>query len=861
MNVKKTIRKLVALGTGATMVGATIMGAMADLSTYPAPFVKDGVVDTLIVVGANAKTMDTLGAIDIAASLQAVAVTPIATGNVAGTTTITGDSVEMSRGSDTLELNETIGSVRQTLTEGELNALAGGTITAGGKTTKFNQYLRFDFTDADGTQAYSGLANYYEDEDQNIGDFLKFVADAYMFEYQLEFAEGLQSDVDPATTLEDIEDEALSIFGTDYTVVDTVVGTNQDITLKLMGGEVTDTLGEGETKTYTINGADYEVTAVFISDATTQSVKFSVNGELTKELNEGDTDLVQGDMEIGVRAILTNQREGIAEFYLGANKIELRDTSFTDDNFYQGVDIGGESVTEARVKIKAQMVTDADSDGVPDLDDKISISSIYYQVYADAPDGGDIYIPPGHGLREYVEEPAALLNPTWDIKYEGLTDVEVYEVGFDAKGKDEYNLVFTNTGGLEYNIPLLEAVGTTNYLGDRNGQLFFVEGDHNVSNTTYASYMMNRRDMFVVSDRNDEAGITRVLKFDSIDSANNQILLTDMAAGSLKYTYTGTPLANGTASTAGLATFTVGTETYSLWVCGNATTGAAEYRLLVDLDGDGILSQNNTVNITTMGGLLLEPQMIVAGRLLQNRDSKATGIWQGGREGLNITTRILQKLYDENGPDNGNADETNTIEIRRSASDQVDLAVWSGGYVTLYDDPENDDWQYGMTPFGAFYKYHNPSTSTEANELFIDMPKVQRTPQVFVTAGVVTTSRTTTGGDGAVVVNPTTVGIGVLDSDVTVGQGNLIVIGGPCVNTIAQELMENPENCAEGFEPGKAVIKLYDDENALLVAGYGWEDTLGACYVLKDYAEYELAGTEMEVVVADLDSIEVNRVE
>ena len=227
MNVKKTVKKLVALGTGATMVGATIMGAMADLSTYPAPFVMDGVVDTMIVVGATAKTMDTLGAIDIAASLQATAVTPAGTGSSGGTVTLTGDNVAISRSSDMLEMNESLGDVRKTLGANDLKALSGGTITAGGRTTKFNQYIRFNFTDPAGVGQNSGAVVYEENSDTNdIGDWLKFEGGIYMWEYQLEFTEGLQSDIDTAGTgLEDIEDETISIFGTDYTIVDTTITT------------------------------------------------------------------------------------------------------------------------------------------------------------------------------------------------------------------------------------------------------------------------------------------------------------------------------------------------------------------------------------------------------------------------------------------------------------------------------------------------------------------------------------------------------------------------------------------------------------------------------------------------------------
>ena len=50
MRLRKAIKRIVALGTGVTMVGATILGAMAaaDLSSYPAPFVEDGAFNGLI---------------------------------------------------------------------------------------------------------------------------------------------------------------------------------------------------------------------------------------------------------------------------------------------------------------------------------------------------------------------------------------------------------------------------------------------------------------------------------------------------------------------------------------------------------------------------------------------------------------------------------------------------------------------------------------------------------------------------------------------------------------------------------------------------------------------------------------------
>ncbi|MCH8035405.1 MAG: hypothetical protein IH950_16825 [Bacteroidetes bacterium] len=43
MKVKRMVKRILALGTGATMLGATMMGALAaDLSDYPDPWVTDG---------------------------------------------------------------------------------------------------------------------------------------------------------------------------------------------------------------------------------------------------------------------------------------------------------------------------------------------------------------------------------------------------------------------------------------------------------------------------------------------------------------------------------------------------------------------------------------------------------------------------------------------------------------------------------------------------------------------------------------------------------------------------------------------------------------------------------------------------
>ncbi|MEM3450762.1 MAG: hypothetical protein QW439_04365, partial [Candidatus Woesearchaeota archaeon] len=64
-----------------------------------------------------------------------------------------------------------------------------------------------------------------------------------------------------------------------------------------------------------------------------------------------------------------------------------------------------------------------------------------------------------------------------------------------------------------------------------------------------------------------------------------------------------------------------------------------------------------------------------------------------------------------------------------------------------------------------------------------------------------------------------------------------------------------------GFEPGKAFIRLYEQNGkvAILVAGYEGEDTLRASRVLADYKKYGLSGTSVEVTGTSLTDITVSK--
>ncbi|HIH42140.1 TPA: hypothetical protein HA246_00685 [Candidatus Woesearchaeota archaeon] len=83
---------------------------------------------------------------------------------------------------------------------------------------------------------------------------------------------------------------------------------------------------------------------------------------------------------------------------------------------------------------------------------------------------------------------------------------------------------------------------------------------------------------------------------------------------------------------------------------------------------------------------------------------------------------------------------------------------------------------------------------------------------------------------------------------------NLIIVGGACANSVAAFLYGYPEDCTQGYEYGKAKIKLFDHKNgkyALLVAGLTDEDTRAAAQVVANYKEYKDAFVGNELVVTD----------
>ncbi|MCD6589660.1 hypothetical protein J7K74_00535, partial [Candidatus Woesearchaeota archaeon] len=169
----------------------------------------------------------------------------------------------------------------------------------------------------------------------------------------------------------------------------------------------------------------------------------------------------------------------------------------------------------------------------------------------------------------------------------------------------------------------------------------------------------------------------------------------------------------------------------------------------------------------------------------------------------------------------------NEIEGFGTKGDAEDTDITYGATPVKFGDWDGD----ALTEYGVVFK--DVKNNLDDDEVVMEIPDDRVEAVVSVAPGQATA---TSSEVMTQVVNPLPSDIAILDTDYT--SGPAIVVGGPCVNTLAAELMGNPETCTEGFEPGYGLIKLFPDKDTILVAGYYAEDTQAAVKVLENYENY-----------------------
>ncbi|MBI2627547.1 hypothetical protein HYW72_01305 [Candidatus Nomurabacteria bacterium] len=861
MRFQKAIKRMIALGTGAIMVGSSVFGA-ADLANFPAPFVKDGKFSGVLIVGDKAAAEDVIGISDVISSLQFAATKKVTTTSAADVT-VEGDFWKVGTSAKRLELSEDLatGSSREILSnitsyiqKGDLKALDSGTVTNNKVTSPYNQYFYLLGGSAQSNMD-SGYAVYSENDDDVSADFLYFKSGREIGRYLLEFTTALESDVDDSAGsssstglfLTDFQDVDITMFGKKYTIVTAkrTTTTGDNVVLTLMGGAGKDTLLEKQTKTYTIGGKVYEVTLQFV-DA--DEAQFVINGQTSRKMKDGDTDKLSDGTTIGVTDVLYQDYAGgihSATFFIGANKLELKDTNINDLASSNALKVDDDTIDDALVTIEGS-----------DDNSTFKISRIHINMSAD----DNFFVPAGGKLSETIKaeggasaEPQVLFTQNWDIEYRGLSKETTEKVRIRTSGSSEYHLEFYDGDNNKVDLPIAKApTGSQLLFGEQSGRAL-----QNKENST-----ISKDDYVVVADstssRKRGERATYALQYKGADkvTADNPLLkFKNLGTGNTieqsfsNSSVTSTIGPDGTNTLTKLATLKIGGSDFTVYSV--AGIGSNDFGVTIDLNADGsILAGTAGATNST------EPVIITSKSGLEINVTNETGTTGSDQSDIVFVTF---RMPDES-RDGSSRDSIETLKptVMRwnitAASAKVQMAqdtTTETNRLNLRTPSGETNIAYGYDSYGTKYTYETPTNDPAT--IMLEVPHKQRVPLVYITAKGASFGEVGATTTEAVTVQRIEVGAAKLASEVSnVMAQNTILVGGPCANAAAATVLGNPTDCTAGFEPGVGRIELFEHSNgnvAMLVAGYGAVDTRNAAAVVANYKDYKssLKGTKVTV--------------
>lgn len=446
-----TLKKIGSVALGATMLAATLCGALAqDLNTLPGPFVtKDGKFDAFIVVGEKASSEDVVGAVDIGASMQ-FEMKKESSVSCGSEDVIISDGVKIKgTGSEILNYGESIGQVRSTpLDEGDLPIILseGRYIESEGNTDNDETYVQELLLGNE-----SGYAYHEQPEDLTHDDYLELNNNKLLYTYTLEFDDPVE--FDPAAASEDVEGTQIEIQGQIYTITDIKLTGSQIDDMTLMAGETVLWLMQDTIIEKTVSGVKHEIKVVDVTDSE-DSCGISVDGDVA--WIDTRSDKTVNGINIGVldaKAVHAQLQDvDICELNIGATEIRIKDASTDDPLSISGdIIVDGEEVEDAEVGIVGD-------DGL--------WNSIIIQFTPDE----DTYLAKDQTLTDPVLQNfkfmmGGVLTPREDIKIE-------------AQGSKKAEITFTNNDGKELTMPIFVNQAETQFgFGSDDDERLIFEGE------------------------------------------------------------------------------------------------------------------------------------------------------------------------------------------------------------------------------------------------------------------------------------------------------------------------------------------------------------------------------------------------
>jgi len=810
MEIKKAIKKVVALGAGSIMVGATLLSAMAaaDLANYPAPFVKDGKFDAFIVVGDKAAAEDVVGAVDIGASLQ-FEMKKETTVSVGGEGVLITDGVKIKgTGDEILNYNESIGAVRNTPLDSEdlpVMLANGRYVESEGVTDNDETYTQEILLND--TNGY-GLHD--QPEDLVHDDYLELLDGTPVYRYTLEFDDPVQFETDSSvdgSRADDIEGTTLEIQGNLYTITDVKFnesGTNAVIKdMTLMAGETLLWLVQDNVIEKTVGGVTHQIKVVDVTDAQ-DSCGVSVDGDVA--WIDVKSDKVINGVKIGVldaKAVHAQLQDvDICELNIGATEIKIKDA----DGALNTANPSG-SLTVDGVEIKgAKTVIGNNGPG--------TWTGISIEVEPD----DDVFLATNQSWTD-----PALKN--FKVLMGGVTTPREV-ISTKTSGSKKAEIKFTNNDGKEVRIPIVVNSTENGYgLGSDDDEPLLQEGESYNCGTSieHCDGVL----LYAITS----GKTAHILEITNVDATDGTVDLKDLTYGR---TFTdknySAPISLGS----------LGSITLSF--AGTSVTPTS-----LDATGNNVAETNYGANFT------LDPNSVF--------NSANSGI----NDIANDTQATLFELVENDIDDNDiQSQKIDVNAIYDTVDDELKIELGnspvvepSGGVDTSED---NSDIRWYTTLHGTLIEVDDENK----DYIKINYPKQEVEINAFI-APVAAQISTTGGAVKTISLSKLNVGAARLASEVDVTKDNTIIVGGPCANEAAAKVMGlpfNAEGCDAGFEEGKAIIKLYEQPSgkvALVVAGMTAMDTRRATRVLANREAYALSGTEVVVTGTSLTDIKVSK--
>jgi hypothetical protein len=868
------IKKAFAAGAlGLLMAGSTVAFA-ATLGDYPKPFVSTaGSADFLVVVGASAAPSDVVGAVDVAARLGGVGTSYTCTGSSAATG-VTG-GVALDTANTKIRVGDNLAAAKDTLTKDDLTILASGSVTdTSGTEYKYDQYIAVGSTATLGYdyKSTAGITDALIDISSTSSS-----VNAQLYTAKIVFQKDLPMNVTGSATSTVIDGKAIKLFGQDYTFgsgsseisftstkLVTLYGGGQEVTLNWDGTTAA-------TQTVTVGSKTLSISLTGI----TTGDKASLNIDGTTDTYTAGQYVTSSGVRIFVKSVnrFGQGNTGQVVLKVGADKIKLQDA--------QAVKTGSDEDT---VKGTYVSLTGDTSTG--------KISQILVYVYKSGDSGTD-YVQAGSAFTDPVFKSFKLAfngySPTLDAStrdsiavstsgdnaatvtftdfrgyaksltfgynyigsgsqtYAGLMDNNQYTISTlegDWLGLNNYTIIdqggfshllqVTNfdTASTTKKVTLRDVISNTDYeviLSDRagfegtkiiDGKTYYV----NVSKEAQSGYPGNqtvkilRETLGTDASRSAGSSSYPYQVYTPLKLKNGEELVfvkpTTLTNGTYyqvpgNHTVTNgeglctiRPTSHGALVTANTTTYTCGSISYTFFFVTNLSTSGTFYPTSMNLTG----------NTNSAGLIVLEEKdnANIRGAVQVPVDTYASGSTNKIRVGgQSIATMLVS-----------------TSEHDRQTTTN---------YVTK-----------GIDYYGTFITRNSQDQGT----VTITYPDDQIVGQVAFGPSPVFTSTGATAGSTVTQAVPIRTAVGKLDSEITSAEKttkNLILVGGPAVNTLVADLATATKTKDVAWYrtqgAGTAIIDLVSDafttgKVALVVAGYGADDTRAAAKILQDYETY-----------------------